>query len=88
MGRGGQLNVDDLLTALDRGILGWAMLDVFPTEPLDKNSPLWDHPRVLVTPHVAAQAIGSAAEKHVIEKIRNFRQGIEPVGRVNPSTGY
>jgi len=88
MGRGGQLNVDDLLAALDRGILGWAMLDVFPSEPLDKNSPLWDHPRVLVTPHIAAQAIGSAAEKHITEKIQDFRKGIEPVGRVNPSTGY
>jgi glyoxylate/hydroxypyruvate reductase len=88
MGRGGHLNVDDLIAALDRGILGWAMLDVFPNEPLDKNSPLWHHPRVLVTPHIAAQAIGLAAEKHVMEKIRDFRQGIEPAGRVNPSTGY
>jgi glyoxylate/hydroxypyruvate reductase A len=88
MGRGGHLNTDDLLVALERGILGWAMLDVFPKEPLDDNSPLWDHPRVFVTPHIGAQAIGSTAENHVVAKIQDFRRGIEPDGRVDPSIGY
>lgn len=88
LGRGGHLNTDDLLAALDNGILGWAMLDVFPKEPLDDRSPLWDHPRVFVTPHIGAQAVGSAAEHHIVAKIRDFRRRIEPAGRVDPSVGY
>lgn len=88
IGRGGHLNTEDLLAALDSGILGWAMLDVFPKEPLDDKSPLWEHPRVFVTPHIGAQAIGSAAENHVVSKIRDFRRGAEPAGRVDPAEGY
>src|SRR5262249_50422511 len=88
MGRGGHLNVGDLIAAVDDGTLGWAMLDVFPKEPLDENDPLWSHPRVLVTPHIAAEPVGSAAQNHVVAKIRDFRRGVEPLGRVDPSTGY
>ena len=79
MGREGHLNTDDLLAALDNGFLDWAMLDVFPKEPLDDSSPLWDHPRVFLTPHIGAQAIGSTAENHVVAKIRDFRRaGLNP----------
>jgi glyoxylate/hydroxypyruvate reductase A len=88
LGRGGHLKEDDLLAALDRGQVGWAMLDVFPTEPLDKSSPLWLHSKVFVTPHIAAQAVSAVAEKHVVDQIRSFHLGKEPSGRVDPSVGY
>jgi len=88
LGRGGHLNTADLLSALESGSLGWAMLDVFPKEPLDARSPLWDHPRVFVTPHIAAQAVGSSAEDHIVAKIQDFRRGVQPAGRVDPSIGY
>jgi len=42
-----------LLRALNEGQIGGAGLDVTPEEPLPSNSPLWDYPKVIVTPHVA-----------------------------------
>ncbi|MGI3167789.1 2-hydroxyacid dehydrogenase [Pseudooceanicola sp. C21-150M6] len=54
LGRGAHLVEGDLLAALDSGHLSGASLDVFAVEPLPKDSPLWDHPGVLVTPHVAS----------------------------------
>ena len=49
--RGGLLDEEALVKVLDDGILAGAALDVFRTEPLPENSPLWHHPRVLISPH-------------------------------------
>ncbi|REE87663.1 2-hydroxyacid dehydrogenase [Cupriavidus plantarum] len=54
VGRAAHVVTADLLALLDTGHLSTAMLDVFDTEPLPKDSPLWDHPRVVVTPHCAS----------------------------------
>ncbi|WP_417721846.1 2-hydroxyacid dehydrogenase [Salipiger sp.] len=54
MGRGGQVVESDLIGALDAGRLSGASLDVFETEPLPPDHPLWRHPGVLCTPHVAS----------------------------------
>jgi glyoxylate/hydroxypyruvate reductase len=88
LGRGGHLNEGDLVAALDSGKLDWAMLDVFPTEPLPAESPLWPHPRVFVTPHVASQPVSDRAERLVIENFNRFERGEEPLGRVDLSAGY
>ena len=48
-----------LIEALRSGHLGGAYLDVFETEPLPRESPLWDMPNVLITPHNSAVAAGN-----------------------------
>ena len=51
--RGGVVNHADLITELQEGTLASAALDVFPEEPLPKDSPLWELPNVILTPHIA-----------------------------------
>ncbi len=62
--RGGIVEEEALVAALDSGHLAWAGVDVFSKEPLDADSPLRGHPRVLPTPHLAANtprgAVGMA----------------------------
>lgn len=56
--RGPVVDDDALLAALEGGQLATAILDVFDVEPLPDDSPLWDHPRVVLTSHVAGAGSG------------------------------
>ncbi len=71
--RGGIINHDDLINALDTGHLSHAVLDVFEKEPLTKDSPLWHHPKVSVLPHISATTNVETASKIVADNIKNFR---------------
>jgi phosphoglycerate dehydrogenase-like enzyme len=66
VGRGTVVDEDALLPALRDGRIGFAALDVFATEPLPADSPLWDEPNVLVSPHTAAL---NAAEDRLIAEL-------------------
>ncbi|WP_307462614.1 D-2-hydroxyacid dehydrogenase [Pseudarthrobacter oxydans] len=72
VGRGTVVDEDALLEALDNGQVSYACLDVFAVEPLPQDSPLWHHPRVMVSPHTSAL---SAAENRLITErfCRNLR---------------
>jgi glyoxylate/hydroxypyruvate reductase A len=88
LGRGAHLDEADLIAAIAEGRIGWAMLDVFPNEPLPPDHPLWSNPAVFVTPHVAAQPVSDVALGYVLSNLDRFERGEEPMGRVNPDVGY
>ena len=86
--RGAILREDDVLAAVDSGHLAGAALDVFETEPLPTTSPLWRHPNILCTPHIAAMPRPDVAAKHFLENLRRARTGLELLNVVERSRGY
>ncbi|MQA96774.1 MAG: D-2-hydroxyacid dehydrogenase [Streptosporangiales bacterium] len=90
MGRGGVLDEDALVAALDAGRLRGAVLDVFATEPLPTGSPLWDRSDVLMSPHSAAAA--DAENSRIVtlfaDNLRRYLDG-RPLRNVyDPERGY
>lgn len=55
VGRGETVDTEALIEALDNGKLLFAGLDVFEEEPLPSGHPLWSHPKVILTPHIAGR---------------------------------
>ncbi len=88
VGRGDQLVDRDLIAALDTGQIGGATLDVFRVEPLPPEHPFWQHPNVLVTPHVAGCALPETGVQAVAETIRRLRAGEPLLHVVDRSVGY
>lgn len=88
VGRGGHLIEADLVTALDKGKVEVAVLDVFNEEPLPVDNPLWEHPRVFVTPHIASVTTPESAIISVAEAINEMRKGWPYTNLVNPDLGY
>lgn len=86
--RGAHLDERDLLAALDSGQLGGALLDVFRHEPLPPAHPFWQHPKIVLTPHIAAQAIAELMVSQVVENVRRIERGEPPLGLVDPARGY
>ena len=87
-GRGGHLVEADLIPALESGQLSGAVLDVARTEPLPPDHPFWSHPRIVVTPHVAAETNPPTAAVVIRSAIRQFETGLPLDNRVDPSRGY
>jgi glyoxylate/hydroxypyruvate reductase A len=88
VGRGGHLVADDLIDALDRGVLSAAVLDVAEPEPLPAGHPFWSHPRILLTPHNASMTAPETAVEFVLETISRHRRGESLPGLVDRERGY
>lgn len=87
-GRGPQLDPQALIDALDSGQLSAAMMDVTDPEPLPIGHPLWSHPKVLITPHIASVTQPETAARSVIENIRRHRAGENMIGLIDQTLGY
>lgn len=87
-GRGGLQSDADILAALSAGDLYAASLDVFETEPLPADSPLWVHPRVVVTPHNAAESDPAAIARYALRQMHAQRQGHRLENLVHRARGY
>jgi glyoxylate/hydroxypyruvate reductase A len=86
--RGGHLVEEDLLAALASGRLSAAVLDVFREEPLPAGHPFWSHPRIIVTPHIAAATHPPTAAPIILDNIRRCEEGRPLLNRVDRSQGY
>ena len=87
-GRGELQNEVDILACLDDGTLGGASLDVYVTEPLPADSRFWTHPKVVLTPHNAADTDADEISKYVAQQIERFEAGGALENVVDPARGY
>jgi len=86
--RGGHLVEDDLVAAIDSGHLAGAVLDVFQTEPLPQTSPIWAHPKITMTPHVAAMTDPRVAARYFADQIAAHEKGEALSNLVDFARGY
>jgi glyoxylate/hydroxypyruvate reductase A len=77
-----------MLRALDDGQLAGAALDVFNTEPLPAESPLWSHPRVMISPHVAGVTSIEGAVDGFLSALSALEVGERPERVVDVGEGY
>lgn len=88
LARGAHVVTADLLAALESGQLAHAYLDVFETEPLPSDSPLWAHADITLTPHIAALTEPRTAVPKIVENIERVRRGEAPRNLVDRAAGY
>jgi len=87
-GRGGLHIEADIVSALEEGDLWAASLDVFEPEPLPETSPLWQHPRIVITPHNASISDERAVIRHVLRQIAAHEAGEALEHLVDRARGY
>lgn len=87
-GRGQLIDDGALIAALDSGQVGHATLDVFRTEPLPRDHPYWAHPRVTVTPHIAADSRPEGVCEVLAENVRRSEARLPLLNLVDRARGY
>lgn len=91
IGRAPVVDYEALSELLHSGRLAGAVLDVFDEEPLPPDSPLWDVPNLIITPHVSADDGNSYVPMTLrlfFENLERYTQGVPLENRVNPDLGY
>ena len=87
-GRGGLIEDNDLLKALDSGKLSGCTLDVFNEEPLPPEHPFWFHDKVTVTPHISAPTRLRSSIKSILINVDRIIKGLKPYGLVEKKKFY
>ena len=87
-GRGGLIEDNDLLKALDSGKLSGCTLDVFNEEPLPPEHPFWSHDKVTVTPHISAPTRLKSSIQSILANISRIKEGLQPIGLVEKKRSY
>jgi len=88
--RGGVMDEEALLAALEDGTVAAAHVDVFETEPLPKDSPLWQAPNLVITPHMA-DSVSDYEERFAhffADNLERWLAGETPLNVVDPARGY
>ncbi|MGF1911556.1 D-2-hydroxyacid dehydrogenase [Vibrio kasasachensis] len=88
VGRGSSINQDDLLEALDKGYIEQAFLDVFEQEPLNIEHPYWKHPKITLTPHIAALSFPEQVVEVFANYYKNWEKGFTIRDCINFDKGY
>jgi glyoxylate/hydroxypyruvate reductase A len=88
LGRGAHVVEADLIAALDGDRLAGATLDVFPVEPLPKDSPLWGHPKITVIPHASRRIEPGDLVPRVCDAVRRLHAGAPLQHMVDRRRGY
>ena len=79
---------NDLVQALEEGFLNGAFLDVFEQEPLPKKSPLWEHPKVQITPHIASLTYPRESVYQVLDCFERVQKGLHLLQQVDRTRMY
>lgn len=88
VGRGASLVEKDLLAALEDSHLRLAVLDVFEEEPLPGQSPLWEHEKIITTPHISAVTTPEEAVACFMDTLEKLTTDQPVTNTVNPANGY
>jgi phosphoglycerate dehydrogenase-like enzyme len=90
VGRGGSVVTDDLVKALNEGVIAGASVDVTEPEPLPPDHPLWKAPHVIITPHVSGQSELGAKSREIVlrEQVRRYAAGDKLLSVVDLKKGY
>ena len=88
VGRGQHLVEQDLLNALDSGVLRGAIIDVTKQEPLSISHPFWQHEKILVTPHIASHAPMSVVVQQILENDQRVQANLPLYNQVDLAKGY
>ena len=88
VGRGALVDEAAIVPALEAGHIRGAALDVFETEPLPATSPLWQHPRVLISPHISGITSVAGATTGFLHALEALERGERPATAVDIARGY
>ncbi|MGE0442023.1 MAG: D-2-hydroxyacid dehydrogenase [Gemmatimonadales bacterium] len=88
VGRGALVDEAAIPWAIDHGHLSGAALDVFTTEPLPSDSPLWVHPKITISPHISGPSTLAATLAGFLETLGQVDRGETPRLAVDPAQGY